>query len=63
MPSFHAFYTFLLEVCILVHGAEKSCILLLEQSDTRLLPSHVTVTCAVHREEKQAMLHQLLSVG
>lgn len=49
---FYFIFTFLLEVCILVHGAEKSSILSLEQNDTKLLPSRVTVTCVVHREGK-----------
>lgn len=55
------FFTFLL---VSMHsGAENSSILSLEQNNTKLLPSRVAVTCVVHRERKQAMLHQLLSVG
>lgn len=42
------FLLFLLEVSILVHGAEKASIPSLEQNDTKLLPSCVAVTCVVY---------------
>lgn len=55
MPSFlliscilFFFLLFLLEVSILVHGAEKASIPSLEQNDTKLLPSCVAVTCVVY---------------
>lgn len=55
-------FTHFTQVCILVDGDEKSS-KLLDQNDTKLLPLCVTMTCVVCGEEKQAMLHQLLSVG